>query len=161
MQKAQREPPVAFSGARREPHCGRQRPVCLQWKWDQLIYSYQCAKTYPDLRSELSSDVPAWTRSSAACCRWPCFSRRLGLDDPQRSLPTPTILWFCTSCTIKTAEREFHVQLLGLSVVLLACVFLFCQAILCLFLQSGILLTGGCSYFLYVNSILCVMYSVL
>ena len=38
---------------------------------------------------------PAWTRSCAACCRWPCFSRRVGLDDPQRSLPTPTILWFC------------------------------------------------------------------
>ena len=26
---------------------------------------------------------------------WPCFGRRVGLDDPQRSLPTPTILWFC------------------------------------------------------------------
>ena len=37
---------------------------------------------------------PAWTRSSTACCRWPCFNRRVGLDDPQRSLPTPTILWF-------------------------------------------------------------------
>jgi len=40
---------------------------------------------------------PAWTRSCAACCRWPCFGRRVGLDDPQRSLPTPTILWFCDS----------------------------------------------------------------
>ena len=39
----------------------------------------------------------AWTRSCAACCRWPCFIRRAGLDDPQRSLPTPTILWFCDS----------------------------------------------------------------
>ena len=38
---------------------------------------------------------PAWTTSCAACCRWPCFSREVGLDDPQRSLPTPTILWFC------------------------------------------------------------------
>jgi len=28
----------------------------------------------------------------AACCRWPCFGRGVGLDDPQRSLPTPTIL---------------------------------------------------------------------
>ena len=37
------------------------------------------------------------TKSSAACCRWPCFGRRVGLDDPQRSLPTPTILWFCDS----------------------------------------------------------------
>jgi len=22
---------------------------------------------------------PAWTRSCAACCRWPCFGRRVGL----------------------------------------------------------------------------------
>ena len=27
--------------------------------------------------------------------RW--YSRNVGLDDPQRSLPTPTILWFCDS----------------------------------------------------------------
>ena len=38
---------------------------------------------------------PAWTGSCVACCRWPCFGRGVGLDDPQRSLPTPTILWFC------------------------------------------------------------------
>jgi len=38
---------------------------------------------------------PTWTRSSAACSRWPCFGRGVGLDDPQRSLPTPNILWFC------------------------------------------------------------------
>ena len=36
----------------------------------------------------------------AACCRWPCFGRRVGLDDPQRSLPTPTILWFCDSVSL-------------------------------------------------------------
>ena len=35
---------------------------------------------------------PAWTRSCAACCRWPCFVKGVGLDDPQRSLPTPNIL---------------------------------------------------------------------
>ena len=38
---------------------------------------------------------PAWTRSCAACCRRSCFSRGIGLDDPQGSLQTPTILWFC------------------------------------------------------------------
>ena len=38
---------------------------------------------------------PAWTRSCAAYCRWPCFGKGVGLDDPQRSLPTPIILWFC------------------------------------------------------------------
>ena len=48
---------------------------------------------------------PAWTRSCAACSGWPCFGRRVGLGDPQRSLPTPTILWFCDSClTICTME---------------------------------------------------------
>jgi len=40
---------------------------------------------------------PTWTRSCAACCRWPCFGRGVGLDDPQRSLPSPTIPWFCDS----------------------------------------------------------------
>jgi len=35
---------------------------------------------------------PAWTRSCAACCRWPCFGRGVGPDGPQRSLPTPNIL---------------------------------------------------------------------
>ena len=41
---------------------------------------------------------PAWTRSCAACCRWPCFGRGVGLDDPQRSLPTPTC---CDSVILK------------------------------------------------------------
>ena len=36
---------------------------------------------------------PSWPRSCAACSRWPCFGRGFGLDDPQRSLPTPNILW--------------------------------------------------------------------
>ena len=40
---------------------------------------------------------PAWKSCSVACCRWPSFGRRFGLDDPQRSLPTPNILWFCDS----------------------------------------------------------------
>ena len=40
---------------------------------------------------------PAWTRSCAACCRWPCFGRGIGLDDPQKSLSTPTSLWLCDS----------------------------------------------------------------
>ena len=43
---------------------------------------------------------PAWARSCAACCRWPCFSRGVGLDDPQRSLPTTNILWFCDSAIL-------------------------------------------------------------
>ena len=42
----------------------------------------------------------AWTRSCAACCKWPCFGRGGGLDDPRMYLPTPTILWFCDSVKI-------------------------------------------------------------
>jgi len=38
---------------------------------------------------------PAWMRSSAACCRRPCFGRGFGLDGLQRSLSTSPILWFC------------------------------------------------------------------
>ena len=37
---------------------------------------------------------PTWTRSYAACCRWPCFGSGVGLDDPQSSLRTTTIVWF-------------------------------------------------------------------
>lgn len=86
MQKAQRDLPVAFFGARREPQCGRQRPVYLQWRWDQLIYSYQCVKAYPDLRSKLSSQGPwvlsglleenSFSRSNSQdswWCYWLCF----------------------------------------------------------------------------------------
>ena len=38
----------------------------------------------------------AWTRSCAACCRWPCFGRGVGLDDPEvPSNPDHSvILWF-------------------------------------------------------------------
>jgi len=42
----------------------------------------------------------AWTRSCPACCRWPCLGKGVGLGDPQRSLPTPNILWFCDSFLI-------------------------------------------------------------
>ena len=43
----------------------------------------------------------------------PCFGRGVGLDDPQSSLPTPTILWFCeirtsrgSSTAVTTADVE-------------------------------------------------------
>ena len=59
---------------------------------------------------------PTWTRSCAACCRWPCFGRGVGLDDPQRSLATPNILWFCEyiysarkpAVTMLSARRQHH-----------------------------------------------------
>ena len=38
---------------------------------------------------------PASMWPCTACSRWPCFDRGDGPDDPQRSCPAPTILWFC------------------------------------------------------------------
>ena len=45
---------------------------------------------------------PAWMWSCAACSRWPCFGRGVGLDDPQSPFqPLPfcdsVILWFYDS----------------------------------------------------------------
>ena len=60
---------------------------CPGWWWSLLLWRYS---------------RPAWTRSSAACCRWPCCGRRVGPDDPQRSLPTLTILWLCDSLAFPT-----------------------------------------------------------
>ena len=37
---------------------------------------------------------PTWKRSCAACSRWPCFGKGFGLGEPQRSLPTRTIVWY-------------------------------------------------------------------
>jgi len=36
----------------------------------------------------------SWTKTCATCSRWPCFGRRVELDDPQRSLTTPNFRWF-------------------------------------------------------------------
>ena len=40
---------------------------------------------------------PGWTTcpvALAACCRWPCFSRGVGVDDLERSYPS-SMMWFC------------------------------------------------------------------
>ena len=50
-----------------------------------------------------------WTRSCATYSRWPCFGRMVGLDDPQRSLPTPAILWFCVILSFWTSFSRFIV----------------------------------------------------
>ena len=51
---------------------------------------------------------PTWTWSCAACCRFPCFCKRVGLDDPERSFPTPNILWFCDSVISPLLKHSFH-----------------------------------------------------
>ena len=71
----------------------------------------------PSLSSSLSCLLlwrysrPAWTRSCAACCRWPCFGRGFGPDDPQRSLPAPAILWYCDGRSYRTLKTKQCVQL--------------------------------------------------
>ena len=55
---------------------------CPGMLWILLLWSYS---------------KPTWTRSCATGCRWPCFGSGVVLNNPQRSLPTPTILWFCDS----------------------------------------------------------------
>ena len=49
---------------------------------------------------------PTRTLSCAAYSRWPCFSRGVGLDDTQWSLPTPTILWFCDSDSLMAPVEQ-------------------------------------------------------
>ena len=58
---------------------------------------------------------PVWTRSSTACCRWPCFCRRVGLDDPQRSFPTPNILWFSDSVMSSQASEWSLINIGGMT----------------------------------------------
>ena len=61
---------------------------CPEGLWHLLLWRYS---------------KPTWTWSCAACCRWHCFSRGVGPDDLQRSLPAPNILWFCDS-----VKQESH-----------------------------------------------------
>ena len=74
---------------------------CPEGLWSLLLWRYS---------------RPVWTRSCAACCRWPCFGRRVGLDDPQTSLPTPAILWFCDLATSAEAPTNPCKELFKLTV---------------------------------------------
>lgn len=42
-----------------------------------------------------------WMWSWATCFKWPCLS------DPQRSLPSTTVLWFCCRICIKHCQISF------------------------------------------------------
>ena len=83
-------------------HCAGLRR-CSVWTWGRTSSLWGWRSTGTGCPGRLWSLLlwrysrPAWTRSCAACCMCPCFGRGIGLDDPQRSLPTPTILWFCDS----------------------------------------------------------------
>ena len=75
------------------------------WRWGRTSFLWGWWSTGTVCGFSFSGDIedlpgqvpvrPAWTRSCAACSRWPCFDRGVGLHDPQRFLPTPNILWFC------------------------------------------------------------------
>ena len=73
------------------------RPLTQQPKvWNSTYYQpapLRLSALYPSMKEVVLSGY----LQCAACCRWPCFGRGFGLDDPQRSLPTPNILWFCDS----------------------------------------------------------------
>ena len=77
------------------------RSSCSIWTWGRTSSLWGWQSTGTGCPGRLWSLLlwrysrPAWTRSCAACCRWRCFGRRVGPDNPQRSLPTPNILWFC------------------------------------------------------------------
>ena len=75
------------------------------WTWGRTSSLWGWRSTGPGCPGRLWSLLlwrcsrPAWMQSCAACCRWPCFGMGVGLDDPHRSLPTPTILWFLWTAT--------------------------------------------------------------
>jgi len=85
----------------------RSRTMCYYILWGRISSLWEWWSTGTGCPGRLWSLLlwrysrPAWTRSSTAYCRWPCFGRGVGLDDPQRSLPTPIILWFCDSICYK------------------------------------------------------------
>jgi len=72
------------------------------WTWGRtLLWGWQKTGTgWPETLCILllwTYSKPIGIRSYAACSMWPCFSRGVGLYDPQRSVPTPMVLWFCDS----------------------------------------------------------------
>ena len=72
---------------------------CSVWTWGRtsLLQGWQSTGTGCPERLWIllfwRHSKSTWMKSCAVCSRWPCFSRGVGLDDLQRSLPTPTILW--------------------------------------------------------------------
>ena len=60
-----------------------------------------------------STNKVLWTRSCAACCRWPCFGRRVGLDDhrgPFQPLPfcDSVILWNSWGATTRCVASQIN-----------------------------------------------------
>ena len=76
------------------------------WRWGRSFSLWGWRSTGTGCPGSLWSlllwrySKPAWTSSCATFSRPPWFGRGIGLDNSERSLPAPTILWFC--------EKDFH-----------------------------------------------------
>ena len=80
------------------------------------VFTLRVTEHWNRLRREavesLSLEIskPAWMRSCAVCCRWTYFGSGFGLDDPQRSVPAPTILWYYSLPASYKADTEIRKQ---------------------------------------------------
>ena len=75
---------------------GSTGPCCPERLWSLFLWRYS---------------KPAWMQFCAACSRRPCFGRVAGLDDPQRFLWTPTLLWFCEEAGVKSTYFNVEIEL--------------------------------------------------
>ena len=80
-----------------------QWTACPEWLWSLLLWRYS---------------KPTRMRSRAACSRWPCFGRGVGLDYLQRSFPAPTILLFCDA--VHQGKNRIVSNILGLCSCMIA-----------------------------------------
>lgn len=67
------------------------------WRWGGLSLAEFSQDTKSITGITLWHSGLAWTHSCANYSKWTCFSRWVGPDDVERSLPSPTSLWFCES----------------------------------------------------------------
>lgn len=65
--------------------------MCTNWDVESSIWT--CSDRLWNLLLLIYSK-PAWMLSCATCCR-ELLWQGVGLNDPQRSFPAPTVLWFC------------------------------------------------------------------
>ena len=78
---------LSIGGPGKAPCDGHQEHRTSTGMWANGGAQAQITSSYwTHTKTQVSGSTP--------CSRWPCSGRGVGLDDPQRSLPTPNILWF-------------------------------------------------------------------